>query len=129
MTATIMSKTPEGCGAFLGGISKNFGNNLLLPPANSPWIVAEADEYDRSFLQLNPTLALITSIDADHLDIFGDKKEITKSFGDFIARIKPEGKLIIKKGVELDTKNINAEIYSYSLRDTADFQTLNLFLD
>ena len=108
------NKTPAGCGAFLGGISKNFGSNLLFPPENSPWIVAEADEYDRSFLQLNPTLALITSIDADHLDIFENKEKITESFGEFATRIKPEGKLIIKKGVELDIKNINAQIYSYS---------------
>lgn len=129
MTATILNKTPAGCGAFLGGISKNFGSNLLFPPENSPWIVAEADEYDRSFLQLNPTLALITSIDADHLDIFENKEKITESFGEFVTRIKPEGKLIIKKGVELDIKNINAQIYSYSLKDTADFQTLNLHLD
>ena len=129
MIAAILSNTPAGCGAFLGGISKNFGSNLLLPPENSPWIVAEADEYDRSFLQLQPELALITSIDADHLDIYGSREKIAESFRDFIARIKPGGKLILKRGVEPDMQNIDAQVYSYSLKETADFYTINLRLN
>ena len=129
MAATILNETPVGCGAFLGGVSKNFGSNLLLPKDDSPWIVAEADEFDRSFLNLQPQLALITSIDADHLDIYGDREKIVKAFEKFISQIKPNGKLVIKKGAELNTQKTQAEIYSYSLNDNADFTTLNLRLD
>ena len=129
MTATILNETPMGCGAFLGGISKNFGSNLILPKDDSPWIVAEADEFDRSFLNLQPQLALITSIDADHLDIYGDHEKIVEAFEKFISQIKPGGKLVIKKGVEIDIQKTQAEIYSYSLNDDADFTTLNLRLD
>ncbi|MBW6534777.1 MAG: UDP-N-acetylmuramate--L-alanine ligase [Mariniphaga sp.] len=129
MTATILSKSKAGCGAFLGGISKNFGSNLLLPPENSPWIVAEADEYDRSFLHLNPQLALVTSIDADHLDIYGDKGKITESFEKFISQVKEGGKLVIKKGVGLDLLKTKAEIFSYALTENADFCTVNLHLN
>ncbi len=91
MVANILNQTKQGCGAFLGGISKNFGSNLLLPKEDSPWIVAEADEFDRSFLHLQPQLALITSIDADHLDIYGEKEKIVESFEKFISQIKPGG--------------------------------------
>ena len=129
MVATILNETPTGCGAFLGGVSKNFNNNLLLPKDDSPWIVAEADEFDRSFLHLHPQLALITSIDADHLDIYGDHEEIVKAFEKFISQIKSGGKLVIKKGVELDTQKTQAEIFTYSLNDDADFTALNLQLD
>lgn len=129
MVATILDKTEKGCGAFLGGISKNFNSNLLLPKDGSQLIVAEADEFDRSFLHLEPQLALITSIDADHLDIYGDKTKITKSFGKFISQIKSGGKLVLKKGVEINaTQKTSVEIFSYSLQDEADFTTVNLEL-
>ena len=129
MVANILNKTYHGCGAFLGGISKNFGTNLLLPKVESPWIVVEADEFDRSFLHLTPLLALVTSIDADHLDIYGHKDKIVESFEKFISQIQPGGSLVIKKGVELDTAKITATIYSYSLNQEADFTTLNLQLN
>lgn len=129
IVANILDKTEKGCGAFLGGISKNFRSNLLLPKADSPWIVAEADEFDRSFLHLNPQLALITSIDADHLDIYGEKEKIVESFEKYISQIKAGGKLVLKKGVELDTTKTSAEIYSYALQGDADFSAKNLKLD
>ncbi|KAF0238912.1 MAG: hypothetical protein FD181_635 [Prolixibacteraceae bacterium] len=129
MVANILNKTYRGCGAFLGGISKNFGTNLLLPKVESPWIVAEADEFDRSFLHLTPLLALVTSIDADHLDIYGQKDKIVESFERFISQIQPGGSLVIKKGVELNTAKTPAKIYSYSLNQEADFTTLNLQLN
>jgi UDP-N-acetylmuramate--alanine ligase len=129
MTATILNHSKAGCGAFLGGISKNFGSNLLLPPENSPWIVAEADEYDRSFLHLQPQLALVTSIDADHLDIYGDKENITESFEKFISQIKEGGKLVIKKGVDLNLSKTQAEVFSYALNEKAGFTTINLHLN
>jgi len=129
MVANILNKTEKGCGAFLGGISKNFRSNLLLPKADSPWIVAEADEFDRSFLHLNPQLALITSIDADHLDIYGEKEKIVESFEKFVSQIKKGGKLVIKKGVEIDRSKISAEVFTYALQGDADFATVNLRLD
>jgi UDP-N-acetylmuramate--alanine ligase len=129
MTATILNETAVGCGAFLGGISKNFGSNLLLPKDESPWIVAEADEFDRSFLHLQPQLALITAIDADHLDIYGDREKIVDAFEKFISQIKPGGKLVIKKGVEINPEKTPAEIFTYALKGEADFSTLNLRLD
>jgi UDP-N-acetylmuramate--alanine ligase len=129
MVANILNKTNKGCGAFLGGISKNFGTNLLLPKVESPWIVAEADEFDRSFLQLTPMLALVTSLDADHLDIYGQKDKIVESFEKFITQILPGGSLVVKKGVELNTEKTTAKVYSYSLNKEADFTTLNLQLN
>ena len=130
MVASTLDKTKNGCGAFLGGISKNFGSNLLLPKAESHWIVVEADEFDRSFLHLQPQLALITSVDADHLDIYGDKKKIVEAFEQFISQIKPGGKLVIKKGVELNTvSKTSADIFSYSIKEDADFAVINLHLN
>ncbi len=129
MIANILDKTELGCGAFLGGISKNFRSNLLLPKADSPWIVAEADEFDRSFLHLKPQLALITSIDADHLDIYGDKGKIVESFEKFISQIREGGKLVVKKGVEFDATKTSVEIFTYALEGDADFATHNLKLD
>ncbi len=129
MVANILNKTAKGCGAFLGGISKNFGTNLLLPKVESPWIVAEADEFDRSFLHLTPLLALVTSIDADHLDIYGQKDKIVESFEKFISQIQPGGSLVIKKGVELNTEKTTAKIYTYALKSDADFTSVNLQLN
>ncbi len=126
MVATIMNKTVIGCGAFLGGISKNFGSNLLLPKEESPWIIVEADEFDRSFLHLQPQLALVTSIDADHLDIYGDKNKIIDAFEKFISQVKRDGKLVVKKGVDLDLSKTKAEVFSYSLDGETDFSTINL---
>lgn len=129
MVANILNKTTVGCGAFLGGISKNFGSNLLLPKDDSPWIVAEADEFDRSFLHLKPQLALVTSVDADHLDIYGEKKNILESFEKFISQIRENGSLVLKKGVELDTSKTSAKVYSYAVKGEADFHTVNLKLN
>lgn len=128
MVATILNKTEKGCGAFVGGISKNFGSNLLLPKDDSPWIVAEADEFDRSFLNLWPELALVSSIDADHLDIYGEKGKIIESFEKFISQISSGGKLVLKKGVKLNVSKTSAEIFSYSLKGDTDFTTINLRL-
>jgi len=129
MVANMLNKTVQGCGAFLGGISKNFGSNLLLPKEDTTWIVAEADEFDRSFLHLQPQLALVTSVDADHLDIYGEKANIVESFEKFISQIRSGGKLVMKKGVELDVSKTSAEVYIYSLKDECDFYTINLHLN
>lgn len=130
MVANTLNKTKAGCGAFLGGISKNFESNLLLPKQESPWIVVEADEFDRSFHHLYPALALITSIDADHLDIYGSKEKIVESFEKFISQIKPDGKLVIKDGLDIDAASItDAEIYTYTVNGDTDFCAINLRFD
>ncbi|MDR3180594.1 MAG: Mur ligase domain-containing protein, partial [Prevotellaceae bacterium] len=99
MLAHLLTQAAGGCTAFLGGISKNYHSNLLL--SDKPALVAEADEFDRSFLQLFPQIAVITATDADHLDIYGTAGEVKKAFADFARQVKPGGALIIKEGVEL----------------------------
>lgn len=128
MTAVLLGQTNAGCGAFLGGISKNFKSNLVLPVDESAPIVAEADEFDRSFLNLQPTLALVSSLDADHLDIYGNKAKIEESFEKFISQIRPGGKLVVKKGVELDVSKTKAEVFTYALKGEADFSAQHLKL-
>ena len=89
--------------AFLGGISKNFASNLVLGKGER--MVVEADEFDRSFLQLYPNSAVVTSADADHLDIYGTHEKVKEAFSQFIAQIKEGGSLIIKKGVDVAITN------------------------
>ncbi|PXX96813.1 UDP-N-acetylmuramate--L-alanine ligase [Marinifilum breve] len=125
ITAHIFNNSKLGCNAFLGGISRNYQSNLLLSK-DSPWVILEADEFDRSFLQLHPKIALITSMDADHLDIYGDKSELEKSFQEYAGQIKQDGILVHKKGLHLE--NIELEKYTYSLNEVADFYAKNLTL-
>ncbi len=86
MIAHLMANAGPGCNAFLGGISRNFNSNLVLQP-DSDWVIAEADEFDRSFLRLFPYAAVVTAMDADHLDIYGDLAEVHVAFNQFIAQI------------------------------------------
>ena len=107
--------------AFLGGISKNYNTNALINKA-SEWIVAEADEFDRSFLRLFPDKAIVTSCDPDHLDIYGNKETMEVSFRQFIAQVKSGGDIIIKKEIEsLASGKDDARIFTYSLHPGADF--------
>ena len=103
--------------AFLGGISENYNSNLILNGTEVS--VVEADEFDRSFLTLSPDLACITSMDADHLDIYGDASEIIKSFKDFSEKIKSNGKLFIRNGLPL--KGI-----TYGIEDDSDYTIQNI---
>lgn len=129
MTACILDQTQVGTNAFLGGISKNFNNNIVIKP-ESPWIVIEADEYDRSFLTLYPDIALISAMDADHLDIYGNKEEIEKAFSTFIGQVKNDGVVIIKKGVNIPCENKNnVKHYTYSLDSEADFYAKNIRIE
>lgn len=123
MLAHLFTHSKSGCNAFLGGISKNYHTNLLL--SKNPVLVAEADEFDRSFLQLFPDVAVITSTDADHLDIYGDVCTIKAAFAEFASQIKESGSLVLKKGVSIDASNIKAKVYSYSFNGTADFYAKN----
>jgi UDP-N-acetylmuramate--alanine ligase len=93
MTAHLLKQSHVDCSAFLGGISKNYDSNLLL--GNSQYTVIEADEFDRSFLRLNPAMAVITSADPDHLDIYGDYQTMIGAFNEFCTKIKPGGILIL----------------------------------
>ncbi|GGW53439.1 UDP-N-acetylmuramate--L-alanine ligase [Winogradskyella epiphytica] len=106
--------------AFLGGISENYNSNLILN--GTEVTVVEADEFDRSFLTLSPDLACITSMDADHLDIYGSAEELVKSFKDFSEGIKPHGKLFIKNGLPL--KGI-----TYGVEDDSDYSAQNIKID
>jgi len=98
MIAYILSKSDMGCSAFLGGIAKNFDSNLVVNP-ESEFIVVEADEYDRSFLQLHPFYSVITSADPDHLDIYGTHEKLLEAFSQFANQTSPDGALIIKEGL------------------------------
>ena len=122
----ILTVAADGCTAFLGGISKNYNSNLLL--SHSQNLVAEADEFDRSFLQLFPNAAVITSTDADHLDIYGTIDEIHKAFEMFASQIKPNGTLVIKKGIELNLPKNNVKVYRYSYNEPCDFYASNIKL-
>ena len=95
MVAHLLHHAGKSVGAFLGGISVNLGSNLLLPTTPDAPIVVEADEYDRSFLTLFPDVAIITSTDADHLDIYGDKSALVDSFRQFVSQLRPGGTLLI----------------------------------
>lgn len=97
MIAHILTDVGFGCNAFLGGISVNYDTNFWSSQNNVS--VAEADEFDRSFLQLSPNVALISSMDADHLDIYGTKENMEESFADFARRLKPGGLLVTKYGL------------------------------
>lgn len=99
LIAHILTHSGHGCTAFLGGISSNYQLNVLLGTNNV--VVVEADEYDRSFLQLHPDLAVVTSTDADHLDIYGDAESVKESFALFARQVKPGGTLIQKQGLAL----------------------------
>ena len=95
MVAHLLHHAGHAAGAFLGGISVNLGSNLLLPATPAAPIVVEADEYDRSFLTLYPDVAIVTSTDADHLDIYGNQSALIDSFRQFVAQIKPGGTLLL----------------------------------
>ena len=129
MTAHILKTSEIGCAAFLGGISKNYQTNLLLDTTGSEWIVAEADEFDRSFLQLKPELAVITSMDADHLDIYGSHEKVIESFQLFASQIKDEGALLLKKGLPVGFEpEAKYRSYTYSITEPADFCAENIEL-
>ncbi|MEI7524669.1 MAG: UDP-N-acetylmuramate--L-alanine ligase [Mariniphaga sp.] len=127
MTAHLLKQSHVDCSAFMGGISKNYGTNLLLPGNNSPYIVVEADEFDRSFLQLHPELAVVTWMDADHLDIYGDHQTMIEAFAEFISQIQKNGTLLYRQGLKIDCKwNNDIHYYSYSVSEPADFEAIQI---
>lgn len=118
LTSHLFTASGAGCSAFLGGISKNYNSNLLI--SSNDVVVAEADEFDRSFLQLFPEIAVITSMDADHLDIYGDEAHIREAFKAFAGQVS--GTLIAKHGLDITPEDTKAQIKTYSFGNPeADF--------
>lgn len=130
LTAHIMRNSSLGCSAFLGGISTNYDTNYW-SNTESGFVVTEADEYDRSFLQLHPFLSVITAMDADHLDIYGTKDEVVKAFRQFAKQTTCGGSLVCKKGLPISQDDIDedVELFTYSLDDPdSDFYAFDIRL-
>lgn len=120
MEAHLLTVSPVGCNAFLGGVLRNYGSNFLINPS-SRFTVIEADEYDRSFLSLRPYIAVVTSTDPDHLDIYGTEEEYLEGFAQFTELIRPDGFLLIHEGLKLKPRTQpGVRTYTYS-RDSGDF--------
>ncbi len=126
-TSSMIAHILHSCGvniaAFLGGIAKNFNSNFVLPNNDKKIVnVVEADEFDRSFLTLFPDIAVISSMSADHLDIYGTHDELVRSYNAFAGQVKEH--LIIKK--ELQVSDVKADITTYSLQADADVHAADI---
>ena len=125
MAAHIFTQSPVECNAFLGGILRNYDSNLVLSE-HSEYAVIEADEFDRSFHQLLPYIAVVTSTDADHLDIYGTEEAYLESFAHFTSLVQPGGALIAKKGIKMQPRLAEGvRLYSYS-KEEGDFHAENI---
>jgi UDP-N-acetylmuramate--alanine ligase len=132
MVAHILQHSGFGCNAFLGGIAANYGSNFWPAPKNTERsadnvCVVEADEYDRSFLKLNPDVAIITAMDPDHLDIYGTAENVEQAFIDFSAKVKAAGLLVAKYGLKRGNELKAANLTSYHLQnENADVYAANI---
>lgn len=125
MTAHLLHQSHVGCNAFLGGITKNYGTNYLLSKT-SPYVVIEADEFDRSFHHLRPYATVITATDADHLDIYGTEEAYLESFRHYTSLIQPGGALIVHRGLKMkEALQDGVRRYDYS-RTEGDFHAENI---
>ena len=125
MAAHILHDSGIGCNAFLGGVLRNYDSNFLLS-ATSPYSVIEADEFDRSFHHLRPYIAVVTSTDPDHLDIYGTAENYLESFAHFTELIQPGGALIIHTGLALQPRvQEGVKTYTYG-RDAGDFHAQDI---
>jgi UDP-N-acetylmuramate--alanine ligase len=125
MTAHLLHQSQVGCDAFLGGISKNYGTNLLLSD-HSDYVVIEADEFDRSFHWLTPYATVITSTDADHLDIYGTEEAYLESFSHYTSLIVSGGALVMREGIRLQPRlQEGVRLYTYSTQ-SGDFHAENI---
>jgi UDP-N-acetylmuramate--alanine ligase len=120
MIAHLLRASGNDCSAFLGGIATNYQTNVLF--GSNEIMVVEADEYDRSFLTLHPDIAVVTSMDADHLDIYGDKNSMVQSFQQFASQLKTDGELIYKKGLPLE----NGFTYAITGKANAVAENINI---
>lgn len=125
MAAHILNTSSVGCNAFLGGILLNYNSNLILSET-SPYTVVEADEYDRSFHNLHPYIAVVTATDPDHLDIYGTEAEYLESFAHFTELINPDGALLVHTGLKLKPRPPKGvATYTYS-RSEGDYHAANI---
>mgnify|MGYP002601730873 FL=1 len=125
MAAHVLHSGPIGCNAFLGGILKGYDSNLMLS-ATSPYSVIEADEYDRSFHQLTPYIAVVNATDPDHLDIYGTEEAYLESFAHFTELIRPDGFLIVHTGLKLVPRPPEG-VTTYTFgHDSGDFHAANV---
>lgn len=127
MTAHLLKQSKVDCSAFLGGIAKNYNSNLISGSSN--FTVMEADEYDRSFHRLDPYIAVITAMDADHLEIYGDRENMIRGYNEFCSKIRKNGLLILKSDIA-DKIIIPANIrsFTYSISGNADYMAQNIRL-
>ncbi|MBI1266945.1 MAG: UDP-N-acetylmuramate--L-alanine ligase [Cryomorphaceae bacterium] len=123
--AHLLYSSDHGCNAFLGGITSNYSTNFLFSSADA-WNVIEADEYDRSFLALTPEIAVITSIDPDHLDIYGTAEEMRSTYRDFAKCVKAGGILLLND--QIDTHGFT-DYRTYGLSDHADFRCSRILIE
>ncbi|MCI5981977.1 MAG: UDP-N-acetylmuramate--L-alanine ligase [Bacteroidales bacterium] len=131
LAAHILRQSTMGCSAFLGGISVNYGTNYW-GTQTSPVVVTEADEFDRSFLQLRPKAAVITAMDADHLDIYGTHAEVIKAFLQFAALVREGGTLIFRRGLPLGREDVatGVKLLTYAMQDPdADCHAENIRIE
>lgn len=119
MLAHIIRQAGIPCLAFLGGISTNYGTNYISDP-QPKWLIAEADEYDRSFLHLSPQLALISAIDSDHMDVYGNREAMLKSFSDFANIVGTKGTLITRDNIA-EKIGFGGEQFNYRVEPPADY--------
>ena len=128
MVAHLLRSNGVDATAFLGGISANLGSNFV--EGKSDWVVVEADEYDRSFLQLHPDIAVLNSIDPDHLDIYGSPEAVVAAYKQFVRQIKPGGKLIYRHGLPLDDvadelRASGRQAFTFGI-DAGDYEAFNI---
>ena len=123
MLAHILQGSHVGTNAFLGGIANNYGTNLLLDD-KSDLVVVEADEFDRSFHHLTPHISVITSMDPDHLDIYGTEEAYRESFAKYASLVQDT--LVVKKGLALNAGSLQAKVYTYAVGEKADFYADNV---
>jgi UDP-N-acetylmuramate--alanine ligase len=126
MVAWLNRATTGGGSAFLGGLSKNFDGNIVI--GGGKRMAVEADEFDRSFLRLTPDVAVVTSADADHLDIYGTHEAVKEAFAQFVSQIRKGGAVIMRQGAGVTLRNPGIAKYSYSLDGGTDFYAQNLRL-
>ncbi len=125
--AHVLYQTEEKCNAFIGGITSNYNSNCIID-ATAKRVVVEADEFDRSFLQLKPNYAIITTMDSDHLDIYGDGEHLQQSFNDFINLINVNGHLWLQSSLDVSEFELNKglQVNTYGFEDEADWKGENL---
>jgi len=129
LLAHLLRQSRVDCSAFLGGISKNYGTNLLLSD-RSDLTVIEADEYDRSFHHLRPYMAVVTATDADHLDIYGTHEAYLESFAHFTELIRPDGCLLVKQGLLLKPRPVaGVRCYSYATERQEGYRQADFYAD